>query len=244
MQRRHHYERAFEGYLRDRRIPYVAVSEARKTLLPVTLGAGGEDASLKSFDFVVYGQNTNLLVDIKGRKVGPSTRPPPRPPHPPSAPRTTDFSTRRLESWVTEDDVASLRQWQTLFGEGFEAAFVFVYWFGGTSWGGQPPDALFQEVLEDRGEWYALRVVRVEDYRRAMKPRSPRWRTVDVAARVFERISQPLAPALGGPGAGVWSSSSDAGRGEFDDAGPDDAALFPLSPLPPRFRLSPLEARG
>lgn len=236
MQRRHHYERAFEGYLRDRRIPYIGVHEARKTLLPMAFEAGGEDVSLKSFDFVVYGQNTNLLVDIKGRKVGPSTRP-----------RTTDFSTRRLESWVTEDDVASLRQWQTLFGQGFEAAFVFVYWFGGTSWGGQPPDALFQEVLEDRGEWYALRVVRVEDYRRAMKPRSPRWRTVDVAARVFERISQPFAPALGGPGAGtgVWSSSSDAGRGEFDDAGPDDAALFPLSPLPPRFRLSPppLEAR-
>ncbi len=65
-QRRHHYERAFEAYLRERRIPYVAVNEARKALLPHGArlrldGAGDAGPDLKSFDFVVYGENTNML---------------------------------------------------------------------------------------------------------------------------------------------------------------------------------------
>jgi hypothetical protein len=33
-QRRHHYEAAFEQYLRATRVPYVAVDEAKKALLP------------------------------------------------------------------------------------------------------------------------------------------------------------------------------------------------------------------
>lgn len=206
MIRRHHYERAFEDYLRTRRIPYVAVDEARKTLLP----PGREESAdtLKSFDFVLYGESANLLVDVKGRRVGGKDRP-----------RTTDFSVRRLEAWVTEDDVSSLRRWQSLFGPQFEAAFVFIYWCAA-----QPPDALFQEVFEFSGQWYALRTVRVEDYQLAMKPRSPRWRTVSVPGRVFERISQPLAPAL----AGVWPAVAAESGLLWPDPGPIDAALLPL----------------
>ena len=53
-----HYEAAFEHYLRQRRVPYVAVDEAKKALFA--------NASLKSFDFVVYSQQgPNLLVDVK-----------------------------------------------------------------------------------------------------------------------------------------------------------------------------------
>ena len=33
-QRRFHYEQAFEHYLRANRIPYVAVDEAKKALMP------------------------------------------------------------------------------------------------------------------------------------------------------------------------------------------------------------------
>lgn len=35
-QRRHHYEQAFEAYVRQERIPYVAVNEAKKALLPAS----------------------------------------------------------------------------------------------------------------------------------------------------------------------------------------------------------------
>src|SRR2546423_987338 len=56
-----HYEAAFEAFLRERGIPYVAVDEAKKALFA--------NAKLKSFDFVVYSKNgPNLLVDVKGRQ--------------------------------------------------------------------------------------------------------------------------------------------------------------------------------
>lgn len=191
-QRRHHYEAAFEDFLRSSRIPYVAVDEAKKALLPESASPrlrvhGADDVrapSVKSFDFVIYGESQNLLLEVKGRRVSPralatgigSTRSTPRP-----TPRS------RLENWVTQDDVDSLATWGSLFGQGFEPAFVFVYWCEE-----QPPDALFQEVFESRGRWYALRCVLLSDYRANMKVRSPRWRTVHIASSRFEQISQPF----------------------------------------------------
>lgn len=180
-QRSHHYERAFEEFLRARRVPYVAVDEARKTLLPSDHGAacGFDDdtLALKSFDFVVYGRPSNLLVDIKGRRLG-------------SAPSVGARSRAlRLESWVTAEDVRAMTHWQRLFGDGFLAAFVFIYWCEA-----QPPDALFQEMFEDRGRWYAIRAVSAASYASCMRVRSPRWGTVDLSGEDFERLSEPLCP--------------------------------------------------
>jgi hypothetical protein len=59
--RDNHYEAAFEAYLRSRGVPYVAVDEARRTLL------GG--TSIKSLDFIVSPVGAqSLLVDVKGRR--------------------------------------------------------------------------------------------------------------------------------------------------------------------------------
>ncbi|MFI4893518.1 MAG: HYExAFE family protein [Phycisphaerales bacterium JB058] len=176
-QSRHHYEQALEAHLRARRIPYISVNEARRTLLPPDADLSVADPAsetgrrvvLKSFDFVIYGEPTNLLVDVKGRKVKAG-------------------SPGRLESWVTEDDVEALGRWEQLFGEGFRAAFVFIYWCED-----QPADALFQEIFEHRGRWYAVRSVLLEPYKRAMVPRSRRWRTVNVPTAAYERISSPLS---------------------------------------------------
>lgn len=176
-QRRFHYEQAFEHYLRANRVPYVAVDEAKKSLLP----AGDAHQSLKSFDFVVYGEEGNLLVDVKGRMYG-------------SASRSTSGATtrRRYESWVTQDDVDSLRRWQELFGEGFRPTFVFLYCLRQ-----QPPDALFEEVFSFNGKWYAMREAELDDYCRVMVPRSASWQTVHVPAAEFERISRPFAVRSG-----------------------------------------------
>lgn len=223
MQRRHHYERAFEEYLRRGRIPYVAVDEARKALLPVGVGPGSGDSglgSLKSFDFVVYGRNANLLIDIKGRRVGPPSG---RAGDGGCDPSRAAGRVGRLESWVTEDDIDSLTRWQGLFGPGFEGAFVFIYWCDA-----QPPDALFQEVFDHRGVWYALRCVRLTEYVRAMKPRSPRWRTVHVPRAAFEIISQPFAPLAEAAPASLLEPGRE---GVFDpDPGPVEPALEPLGP--------------
>ena len=188
MLRQHHYELAFESYLRAHRVPYVAVDEARKALLPegarlaVHDGAGGAGMrALKSFDFVMYpgadrgdgGAAENLLIDVKGRKVPARTR--------------RGDAPGRLESWVTEEDVSSLTAWQSLFGAGFRAAFAFVYWCEA-----QPPDGLFQHIIEHRGRWYAVRAILVDDYVACMRTRSVRWRTVHLATADFERLSRPL----------------------------------------------------
>lgn len=187
-QRRHHYERAFEHYLRARRMPYVAVNEAKQALLPTPssrlhVEVAGQRSSLKSFDFVVYGEPTNLLLDVKGRRL--ATR---------SArssvvkARTGSPAMPRLESWVTEDDISSLRVWRDLFGEGFDSAFAFVYWCERA-----PTGPLLRESFEFEGRWYAVRAVALDDYASKMRVRSPRWRTVHVPAEDFASINAPLA---------------------------------------------------
>jgi hypothetical protein len=101
--RKVHYEAAFEGFLRERGVPYVAVDEAKRALF--------SEAKLKSFDFVVYSRaGRNLLADVKGRSCRDRER------------------GRGMENWVTEQDVEDLAQWEQVFGSGFSAVFVFAYW--------------------------------------------------------------------------------------------------------------------
>src|SRR6478735_4399203 len=94
-----HYEAAFEAYLRQRAIPYVAVDEAKRALFANT--------KLKGFDFVVYSKNgPNLLIDIKGRAM---------------------TNGKSLQTWSNEQDVIDLMQWEIVFGEGYKAVLVFVF---------------------------------------------------------------------------------------------------------------------
>jgi hypothetical protein len=181
-QRRFHYEQAFEHYLRANRIPYVAVDEAKKALMPalekssVKKGSAAKPAAaLKSFDFVVYAPNRSLLVDVKGRMFG-------------SQASVNPHSGRRFESWVTVDDVESLRHWQKLFGSDFQAVFVFAYCLRQ-----QPPDALFEELFAFGDKWYALREITLDDYEKAMVNRSGKWQTVHVPGEAFGRISHPFS---------------------------------------------------
>src|SRR5437773_2391768 len=100
-----HYEAAFEAFLRDRGVPYVAVDEAKKALF--------SNAKLKSFDFVVYSKNgPNLLIDIKGRQ----------------ARNTRGGGGASFQTWATQQDIADLMQWEQVFGDGFKAVLAFVYW--------------------------------------------------------------------------------------------------------------------
>src|SRR5690606_24323063 len=100
--RSNHYDAAFEEYLLQRRIPYVAVDESRRSLL--------EQASLKSMDFIVHSSTgENLLVDVKGRRY------------------PTAGNGGRWENWVTADDVESLLRWEEVFGAAYRALFVFAY---------------------------------------------------------------------------------------------------------------------
>lgn len=101
MAKRHnHYEAAFEDLLRSERVPYVAVDEARRSLV----GEG----SLKSIDFMVSpAASESLLVDIKGRRF-------------PSG-------GQYWRNWSTRDDLRSLAEWARHFGPSFTPLLVFAY---------------------------------------------------------------------------------------------------------------------
>lgn len=176
-QRRHHYEVAFESFLRERRIPYISIDEAKRAILPsISSLRVSEGPALKAFDFVVYGASENLLLEVKGRRL----------------PHTSAGRAPRIECWVTQDDVHSLRAWASLFGSGFRAALLFVYWCEA-----QPPDALFTELFTHKDRFYALRTISLEDYARHMRPRSPKWGTVDLAPRDFNALSHPFLASPG-----------------------------------------------
>jgi hypothetical protein len=155
------------------------VDEAKKALMPAAGKSQKHSVpaiarSLKSFDFVVYAPHGNLLVDVKGRMFG-------------SASSANTTSNRRYESWVTQDDVDSLTQWQKLFGSDFTAVFVFAYCLKQ-----QPPDALFDELFAFGDKWYALREVDLDQYVQRMVRRSGSWQTVHVPAKAFSQISRPF----------------------------------------------------
>jgi hypothetical protein len=132
---------------------------------------------LKSFDFVVYAgaDKPNLLVDVKGRKVT----------------GRAGQTRASFQTWVTRDDVRCLSRWSELFGEGFTACFLWLYWCDS-----QPPDALFHEVFCFGDRWYAVLATTLGDYQQHMRDRSAKWDTVSVRAADFGRIATPLASLL------------------------------------------------
>jgi hypothetical protein len=166
MDRGNHYEAAFEGYLQDQRLCYVAVDETRRAFLGTT--------RVKNLDFIVYGADgARLLVDVKGRRFpgGPAGKP------------------RRVwECWSTLEDVSGLERWAELFGPGYRGLLVFAYQL--------LPEVMLPEETADlwtwRGKRYLLRAVPVDAYRRHLRVRSPKWATVDLPGAVFRDLVLPF----------------------------------------------------
>jgi len=166
-----HYEAAFENYLRVKGWPYIAVDETKKAIFA--------DVSLKSFDFVVYSSaGPNLLADVKGRKF-------------PDTSRRRRGNIRAWENWITREDVAGLRQWQEVFGEGFLAVLVFVYWLQGP-----PQQAPFEDVHLFRRKHYAFMAMPLTQYVTAARPRSARWRTIAMPGKDFAEQAVDVAAFL------------------------------------------------
>jgi hypothetical protein len=172
--RDNHYEAAFEDFLRQRRLAYIAVDEGRRSLV-----AGG---TLKSLDFIVSppGQ-PSWLVDVKGRRF-------------PSG----DEHHQYWKNWSTRDDLRSLAAWQRQFGPGFFSMLVFAYHLVGSR-SPLPSDQLFAF----RGEHYGFLGVRLADYVPHARPLSDRWDTVAMPTGLFRRAARPLEAWLESPLASV-----------------------------------------
>jgi hypothetical protein len=167
--RDNHYEAAFEQYLRSRGVPYVAVDEAKRSLL-------SDGASIKSLDFIVSSPGKmTWLVDVKGRRF-------------PSG----DEQKQYWKNWSPREDLQSLAQWEALFGGGFCGLFVFAYDVLGDR-APLPAELLF----EHRGNLYGFLAVRLCDYTVHAHQISPSWDTVAMPTAEFRRLAQPMEELLG-----------------------------------------------
>ena len=165
--RDNHYEAAFEAYLQDRRVAYVAVDEQRRS----RIAAG----SLKNVDFLVSPTDgATLLVDVKGRRF-------------PSGNRNKQY----WRNWSTWDDLRSLARWQDQLGTGSLAVFGFVYLVVGER-SPLPAELLF----EFRSQRYAMLAVRAVDYIRFARPLSAKWQTVSMPAALFRQAAVPFDALL------------------------------------------------
>jgi hypothetical protein len=182
--RDNHYEAAFEAYLRQRGIPYVAVDEARRSLM-------ADGVSIKSLDFIVSSPGTTVwLVDVKGRRF----------------PSGDDDSRHYWKNWSTSDDLRSLGQWESLFGENFRGLFVFAYHVLGDR-APLPPGQLF----EFRGGLYGFVGVGLANYAARCHRISPRWDTVAMPTEAFRQLARPVEEFLKvGSGFGVQGSTATA----------------------------------
>ena len=165
MDRSNPYESAFEAFLREQGLCYIAVDEAKRAVLG--------DVPVKNLDFIVLGPTgAKLLVDVKGRQF---------PGGPADKPRYV------WESWATQEDVNGLTHWQALFGAEYLPLFVFMYRVLPTVTLDDTPD-----VWRYKEETYLFRAVTLDDFRRHMRVRSPKWGTVGLPKGKFEEIARPF----------------------------------------------------
>jgi hypothetical protein len=166
--RDNHYEAAFEAHLRNCGVPYVAVDEAKRSLL-------ADGASIKSLDFIVSSPGpTAWLVDVKGRRF-------------PSGDETRQY----WKNWSTRDDLLSLARWERIFGESFCGLFVFAYDVLGDR---APLPA--EQLFAHRGSLYGFVAVRLADYAAHARPISPSWDTVAMPTADFRRLARPMDELL------------------------------------------------
>ncbi len=167
-QRHNHYELAFEAYLRQQRVAYVAVDEQRRSLI-----AGG---SLKNLDYIVSpSDSVSLLVDIKGRQF-------------PSGTKQKQY----WRNWSTWDDLVSMAHWQDKLGTGSLALLVFAYEVVGRR---SPVEAA--RLFAFRERLYAFLAVRTADYIRFSRPLSAKWQTVRMPTATFRQAAFSFDSILG-----------------------------------------------
>jgi hypothetical protein len=162
------YERAFEGWLIDHHVEYLRADEHKRI--------GTPRESVKNFDFLLYANHSRrIIVEVKGRTFE----------------GTSLADMTGLDCWVTLDDVEGLRTWQQALGPDHEAVFVFAYRIANVD---VELDGREKLVVDE--DTYVFFCVGIEDYRRHMKRRSPKWQTVTLPAQAFRQCVRELKDLL------------------------------------------------
>jgi hypothetical protein len=164
-----HYELAFENWLIDNHIQYIAVDEQKR--------AAFGRCKIKSFDFLLYPPNRRkaspsgkqtIIAEVKGRAFK----------------GTTFAKLTGFECWVTAEDIDGLTKWQEVFGQGHTAVFIFAYKIENID-----VDFDGRDVYDFDAGRYVFFSVKLDDYRRFMKRRSPKWQTVTLPANKFRQCA-------------------------------------------------------
>lgn len=152
----------------DNQVQYVAVDEQKRAAF------GG--SKIKSFDYLLYPKNQNIIVaEVKGRSF-----------------KGTSFAKMSgFECWVTTEDVDGLSRWQELFGAGHTAAFVFAYSIKNID-----VDFDGREVYDYDGKRYIFFCIGLDDYKKYMNQRSPKWKTVTLPADKFRQCAVQMQNLL------------------------------------------------
>ena len=165
---RNHYEQAFEGWLIDNSLQYIAVDEHKR--------AAFGRLKIKSFDFLLYPRSRQIIIaEVKGRKF-----------------KGTSFAKLTgFECWVTADDIAGLTRWQQVFGPSHTAVFVFAYRVENID-----VDSDGRDFYDFDANRYIFFAVKLDDYREFMKVRSPKWQTVTLPADKFRECAAEMQTLL------------------------------------------------
>lgn len=162
-----HYERAFENWLIDHRIEYIAEYQHERAIIG--------DVEIKSFDFLLMPGSRPVIVEVKGRTF-----------------RGTSLAKMAgFECWVTTEDVDGLLKWQQVLGSEHRAIFVFSYKMENVD-----VDFNGRDVFDYDANQYLFFCVTLEKYRKYMKQRSPKWPTVTLPADTFRQCAVPLSEFL------------------------------------------------
>lgn len=163
-----HYERAFENWLTVNHIQYTSVDEHKKAVFG--------RSKIKSFDFLLYPRNGQVIIaEVKGRLF-----------------KGTSFAKLTgFECWVTAEDIDGLTKWQEIFGLGHLIVFVFAYKIENID-----VDFDGRDVFNFDAYRYIFFAVKLDDYRKFMKRRSPKWKTVTLPADKFRQCVMQLQNLL------------------------------------------------
>ncbi len=163
-----HYERAFQNWLIDHGIDHIALNSQKEIALSRT--------GIKSFDFLLQLEGgRKIIAEVKGRTFR----------------GVTLEKLASMECWVTADDIDGLTKWMEIFGPEHRAVFVFTYKIENID-----VDFDGKEVFDFDSNRYVFFCIRLEDYRKFMVRRSPKWRTVTLPADKFRQYATNLADLL------------------------------------------------
>lgn len=158
-----HYERAFETWLRDRKIPYLSVEQLRRS--------SDREGPIKNFDFLVHCGSRHYIVDVKGRRF----------------PQTSRGRETWWENWIHYGDLEGLFAWEKHFGEGYEGLLVYCYWLQLPAC-----DESVTRTASVDGRDYLIVAIEAKRFAENCRKRSAKWQALSIPAKTFTSLIRPI----------------------------------------------------